>query len=110
MTQISSEQTGAQNEAVELTESERHRLLAARQRRLVVDVLADRAGPVDLEALASTVATLEADSATATSEATAQVEMHLHHAHLPMLDDAGVLDYDPEANRVVGWQLPDQLL
>jgi hypothetical protein len=28
------------------------------------------------------------------------VTISLHHHHLPLLDEAGVLDYDPETNRV----------
>ncbi|MFC6826614.1 DUF7344 domain-containing protein [Halopelagius fulvigenes] len=30
-----------------------------------------------------------------------QVEITLHHNHLPKLDDAGVLEYSPEDHRVV---------
>lgn len=110
MSQTSSEQTGESNGTVELSESARHRLLAARQRRTVLELLADRATPVDLEDLASSVADREAVGETSSPSDTRQVMTSLHHAHLPMLDDAGVLDYDPEENRVEAWQFPNHLL
>lgn len=43
-------------ETVELTESERHELLASRQRRLALDRLAERNAPVELADLAAEVA------------------------------------------------------
>jgi len=110
MSQTSSEQAGESNQVVELSASTRHRLLAAQQRRIVLELLADRTAPVDLEDLASSVAERTADGPTATSTDTRQTVTNLHHAHLPMLDDAGVVDYAPEENRVEAWEFADQLL
>ena len=110
MSKTLSEQTGESNGAVELTESARHRLLAARQRRVVLELLADRTTAVGLEELAASVAERETPGQTATSTETQRVMTGLHHVHLPMLDDVGVVDYDPAANRVEAWRFPDQLL
>ena len=64
--------------------------------RAVLDVLADRTAPVDVEDLAVAVAERETDEGGAVEE----VMLTLHHTHLPMLTDFGVIDYDPEGTRV----------
>ncbi|RQG91391.1 ArsR family transcriptional regulator [Natrarchaeobius halalkaliphilus] len=62
----------------------------------LLDVLNGHAGSLSLEALASTLAAngiierSDADTVTAA----------LHHSHLPALDDAGLLEYDPESGLV----------
>lgn len=84
-------------ELAHLTVSQRHRLLADKRRRLVLDVLADRASALDLDLLAADVATREGDSKTQA----ATVAISLYHHHLPMLDEFDVLDFDPDTNLVV---------
>lgn len=85
----------------ELSESDRHRLLAAERRRLALDVLADRTAPVDLEDLATAISAREADAPPRPTYTDDRVAITLHHQHLPMLDEAGVVDYDPASRRVV---------
>lgn len=84
---------------VELTEQERHRLLAAERRRLALDVLAGSSVPVDLEELARRIAERESGNP-ADGRTVERVAVSLHHAHLPRMDEVGVLDYDPEENRI----------
>lgn len=90
-----------------LSENERHRLLAASERRAVLDVLADRQEPIDLTTLASAVAD-RVDAPTASSERA--VKATLHHCHLPKLAAAGVVEYDTDAAVVAsGASLPELL-
>ncbi|NHN43471.1 hypothetical protein G9C85_17780 [Halorubellus sp. JP-L1] len=85
---------------VDLTESETHRLLSSERRRAVLDVLATRTDPVDLSDIARTVAAREnADEPDA--KAIERVAVSLHHVHLPLIAEVGVIDYDGDANRVV---------
>lgn len=141
-------------EQSDLDVSDCYRVLAVDRRRTVVDVLADRTTPVELEDLAETVATREgtgprahgdgsttpdatgsnagtpderdggtgeeypadvddddhADPDDARSERGAEREpfedaidttaTSLHHNHLPVMDEAGLVEYDPDANRI----------
>lgn len=88
-------------EAAELTEDDRHRLLAAERRRIALDVLAERTVPVDLETLAAAVAARETDDPDEpTGDAVERVAVTLHHAHLPRMADYGVIDYDRESGQV----------
>lgn len=83
-----------------LTEDEHHRLLTAEERRLAIDVLAGQASSIGLEALAVEVATQRESAIAVEDETVEQVALLLHHAHLPKMDDMGVLDYDPQTNTV----------
>lgn len=78
-----------------LTESERHSLLAAERRRLVLDVLEQGSTPVELQELAVEVAAREAASGQPDAETVERVSVSLHHVHLPKLAEHGVVDYDP---------------
>ena len=84
----------------DLTESQRHRVLAVERRRTTLEVLADLTAPVDLEDLAVAVAERETDEGSVTEEAVERITVSLHHAHLPMLAGFGIVVYDPETNRV----------
>lgn len=75
-------------------------MLASERRRVVLDVLAGRSTPVDLEELATDVATREIDGETPRVDVVEQVAIALHHNHLPMLTDLGVLEYVPAARRI----------
>ena len=84
----------------ELTESERHRLLADERRQVVLDVLPEETSELALEELATAV--LEQGPTDPGDEPTSrkEVAVSLHHVHLPILADVGVLDYDAENHRV----------
>lgn len=79
----------------ELTETERHRLLEVARRRRVLEILAGREDPIALDALAAAVAERGVDGSDVDEIATT-----LHHIHLPKLVDAGIVEYDPSANRI----------
>lgn len=93
----------------EPTETERHRLLASERRRAVLDVLTTLATPVDLEVLVESVTAYEARAEAPTDERTGRVAISLHHQHLPMMSEVGVLEYDPSTNRVESTALPDDV-
>ena len=94
--------TGPENplpEAAPLDDDTRHRILSSKRRRVLLDVLDDRWTPVDLDTLAEAVGTRE-NAAEAGAERVGPVAVTLHHNHLPMLAQAGVVEYDPTARRV----------
>lgn len=84
-----------------LSEDERHRVLAAERRRVLLDVLAEREPPVHVEELAAAVA--DREEAVVDQEAVQEVAVGLHHVHLPTLGACGVVDYDPDTNVVVSF-------
>lgn len=90
-------------------------VLSDRRRRAVVVVLSDRGGRMTVSELANElgpeddVDVPDADDtgtdgeapAPGTAEAPASERaITLHHVHLPMLNEAGVVAYDPETNIV----------
>lgn len=68
--------------------------LAARRRRLALSVLVEREPPIDVGTLSQAVA--EREGSTPDDRAVHHVQMSLHHAHLPKLADAGLVEYDWE--------------
>ncbi|GGN90976.1 MULTISPECIES: DUF7344 domain-containing protein [Haloarcula] len=100
MTQIHSDTDGTLVGAVELTDSDRHRLLTDERRRIALDVLSDRPGPVHLDELATEVATRESDTAMADPSAVERAAIALHHNHLPRLAASDIVEYDPETRQV----------
>jgi hypothetical protein len=104
MTRTLPHSTTAQVSAEE--RSVHHRVLAVERRRTTCDVLGEYDdGPASLDALAERVSARDAD--VVTDEAVQQVATTLHHVHLPMLDAAGVVEYDPDAKRA--WPDPETL-
>lgn len=99
MSQPSNEATNADPNRIDLTASDRFRLLAADRRRLTLDVLEGNTSPVDLDELAAGIAARE-DGIGACESAVERVAVDLHHVHLPKMDDVGVVEYDPAARRV----------
>lgn len=83
---------------VDLTESERHRLLAVERRRVVLEALADGQSTFDLRELAREVAARE-DGPTG-EETVDAVALALHHVHLPKMADLGVVAYDATCQQV----------
>ena len=87
----------------ELSLSDAYRLLSAQRRRLAIATLESRDVPVPLEDLATEITRREAADGLS-PETTERVAVDLHHCHLPMLADAGVVDYDSAAGRVVAFR------
>lgn len=100
MSKISGEATEMKGRPTELSASEWHRLLAVERRRLVLDLLADETTPPDLETIAREMVAHESASGTTDEETIEQVKISLHHSHLPVLAELGVIDYDPGTHRI----------
>ena len=102
--------------------------LADPLRRQTVSVLADRDPPVSLLELAAAVYRAESAGEAATDGGASpgdtpsddgpagdreqRVAAALYHVHLPKLDDAGVVSFDPESKEVSDWrsvELPDAI-
>jgi len=88
----------------ELRLSDAYRLLSVYRRRLALEALESRDVPVPLEDLAAEIARREAALDDLSPETSERVAVDLHHCHLPMLADAGVVDYDSAAGRVVAFR------
>lgn len=86
-------------------------VLRNRRRRFVLADLDGRSPPVDLGDLAERLTVAELDLAESAPGPTVErVQIELHHRHLPILTDAGLLTYRPPETRVVDWpdfDLPD---
>ncbi|RDI72213.1 DUF7344 domain-containing protein [Halopelagius longus] len=76
--------------------------LSDERRRLALAVLRDDGTTVSRSALAGEVLRREAGDADTNPDAddVRRVEFRLHHVHLPKLDDADFVAYDPERGRV----------
>jgi hypothetical protein len=101
MASSSNERTALAAVTSELSADERYRVLSAERRRLTLDVVADRTAPVGLDDVARAVARRETDADVPDAAAVERVAVSLHHVHLPKLSDAGVVQYDPDSNRIV---------
>jgi hypothetical protein len=99
MSQTSDELMAGQWGTGELTESEQYDLLSDERRRTVLAALQRLDVPVDLSTLATEIAARDGPG-TLNGETEEQVKITLHHNHLPKMADLGVLDYDPESNRI----------
>lgn len=75
-----------------------HRLFQNRQRRLATEILQQREDSIGLVALAQAITASE--HAGDTDQEPHAVAAMLHHVHLPMLADAGILDYDPDTRQI----------
>lgn len=91
MSETQRDTDGHQEHTRKLTPDDRHQLLAAERRRIVLDAIDDRRRPMNLEALASAVARREGDETDPQ-----RVAVSLHHQHLPKMDALGVVEYDPD--------------
>lgn len=80
--------------------TERHRILASDRRRVVLDVLETRCGPLDLDEVAALVAAEEHDFGNPTDETVERTAVSLHHVHLPKLEAAGVVRYDADLHQI----------
>ncbi|MFW5905539.1 MAG: DUF7344 domain-containing protein [Halorhabdus sp.] len=84
----------------DLSTSDRHKILGSKQRRVTLKALSERSEPVDLMDLAAAIAAGESDGDVASEATVEKVAIELHHTHLPMMAEFGLIDYDPGANRV----------
>ncbi|RDI71107.1 DUF7344 domain-containing protein [Halopelagius longus] len=85
----------------DLTEDEYYRLLSDERRRIVLQTLTDLELPLSVSELAREVAERETESdAGASVPEIRSVETDLHHVHLPLLDDHGIVEYDWQANHI----------
>lgn len=100
MSQTSTDLTADHPSVAGLSETDRHRLLAAERRRLALTVLAERPPSVDLAELAAEVAAREPGIDATDAEAVEHVAITLHHTHLPTLAEKGVIDYDLRTQRI----------
>jgi len=90
-----------------LSEDEFHHLFRSKRRRTTLAVLARRIAPVELADLAEAVAEREDGVDATDEESIEELEILLHHLHLPMMADLGVIEYDPETSYVES--CPDRL-
>lgn len=104
MSQSSSDRADDRAVRATLPESALHRLLASNRRRILLELLEEQPTPVDLEALAILVAKREAEVDSTEPADLDRIEMTLHHEHLPVLAQAGVVDYQPAANSVESYR------
>ncbi|GAA0674339.1 hypothetical protein ACFQDG_10050 [Natronoarchaeum mannanilyticum] len=73
-------------------------LLGHERRRRMIQILENAdASTFDRREIARRIAAAEAGADAASDEVVRRVECSLHHKHLPMLDEYGVVDYDSDA-------------
>lgn len=87
--------------STDLTKSEQHRVLADERRKVALEVLQEQESELTLDELATAVLAAESDDISSGSTDSRDVAVSLHHVHLPILADLGVLDYDADSHRVV---------
>ena len=98
--------TGEFREIADLTETERYQLLASERRRILTTILSAQSPPVDLETLAKKIAERDIAVETVDDDTVDQMMTILHHKHLPMMADMGILETDPETKQIdfaEGW-------
>lgn len=83
-----------------IAEAERHRILADDRRRTVIEILRTSSGPVKLDVLATQLFDRKGESPSTDEESLEHVAIGLHHNHLPMMADLGIVAYDPETKYV----------
>ncbi len=78
-----------------------HDILSKRRRRRLLVYLVETEAPVTLEELVAAVATAEAGAPadTVDDDVLRSITLSLVHSHLPRLDDAGVVAFDPDRDR-----------
>lgn len=86
-------------------------VLRDERRRVVLEVLRDREGPVTVHTVSEAVASRESETPVQqlSPERVQQVWIALGHSHLPKLDEANIVDYDRDRNVVERRPQADQL-
>ncbi|MFW6435407.1 MAG: DUF7344 domain-containing protein [Halovenus sp.] len=100
MTQQQSRPTGSYREIADLTETERHRLLASERRRILTTILSTNTPPVDLETLAEQIVDRDVAIESADDAVVDRMTTVLRHKHLPVLSDMGLIEFDADTNQV----------
>lgn len=67
---------------------------------MTLDVLAGQESPIELAELAAGIAARERGADAIDEEIVSRVARSLHHVHLPVIAQFGVIDYAPDANRI----------
>lgn len=86
----------------ELTQDDVFEILSSPRRRYLLYYLRQRKEPVELTQLAEHVAAWEngVDTDDLTTQERKRVYVSLYQTHVPKLDDAGIVDYDPDSGMV----------
>ena len=100
MSQTDTDLTADHPSMADLTETDRHRLLAAERRRLALSILTEQPVSIDLAELAAEIAAREPGIDAADEEAIERVAITFHHNHLPLLAEKGVINYDLGTQRI----------
>ncbi|MFC4407897.1 DUF7344 domain-containing protein [Haloarchaeobius iranensis] len=90
----------ARAQIAHLSEDDYHRLLTSGRRRKLLSELTTLTPPVPRRALARTVAEREAGADDTRAALVDRIEISLHHVHLPMMAELGVLEYDSTAEQI----------
>jgi len=95
-------ETLRQNGEAELDNDTAYSVLANRRRRYAVHYLKQHDGPVAVDELTEQIAAWENDKEPAQleSQERKRVYISLHQSHLDSMDEAGIVEYDPD-NRTV---------
>jgi hypothetical protein len=85
----------------DLTEADRHRVFENGLRRFIIQLFDETNRPIEtsLGELASDIDRSDTLS-TASYTGKADLLIQLHHIHLPMLDDVGLIDYDSDTKEI----------
>lgn len=86
-----------------------HRVLANARRRRTLRCLERVAESVSLDRLARHVSTMEGPVGDDHRPEQGSVRVALHHAHLPLLADVGLIEYDAETERIHPGPFPPQI-
>ena len=85
----------------DLRPADRHRVLTSERRRLTLDILAGTGAAVERVELARGIVAREDGIDAVDEDAILHVAITLHHVHLPLIAELGVLAYDPESRVVL---------
>lgn len=80
-----------------------YQALSHARRRCVLRALDGAVPPVSLETLTSEIVGMERTRADDSGLDWSSVSIDLHHHHLPYLEDACLINYDPVRGDVVAW-------
>lgn len=100
MTRTQNHTTSEYRGIPDLTETERHRLLTSERRQRLLPILSNQTPPMDIDTVTEKIVQRDAELETADNELHERVKTKLHHTHLPMMSDMGILEYDSEGNRI----------
>jgi DNA-binding transcriptional ArsR family regulator len=79
------------------------RALSHPRRRRVLRTLDGSVPPVSLETLTIEIVEMGRDDADDPGPTRSSATVDLHHHHLPHLEDAGLITYDPVKKEVIAW-------